>query len=125
MKVAVVGGRDFSDKELLYATLDKYQELEIIVTGDAKGADSLALAYAKEKGIPFEVFFADWTKNGRAAGPLRNKEIVSSGPQLVIAFWDGKSAGTRSTITLAEKAGTPVKIVTYTPEIKKKKSLSM
>ena len=50
---------------------------------------------------------ADWQRYGRGAGPIRNKQIVESA-DLVIAFWDGKSNGTRSALAHAERAGVPV-----------------
>ena len=111
MKIAVIGGRDFDDYELMKKVLDeKLAEIEIIVSGGAKGADSLAERYALEKKIDIIVFEADWKKHGRAAGPIRNKKIITEA-DLVVAFWDGKSKGTKSSINLAKKAGVDVEVV--------------
>jgi len=77
-----------------------------IVSGGATGADALAESYAKLRDIPIQVFPADWDTHGRAAGPIRNRQIVKAS-DLIVAFWDGKSPGTRSTKGLTEKAGKP------------------
>ena len=60
--------------------------------------------YAAENGFTVEIFMAEWDKYGRAAGPIRNEKMVDIA-NLVIAFWDGKSRGTKSLIKYAERAG--------------------
>ncbi len=113
IKLAIIGGRDFQDYELVKATVAKVKsEIVAIVSGGAKGADSLAERYAREHGIPVEVYPADWNKHGRRAGFLRNQDIISA-CDAVIAFWDGVSAGTRSSIEIADKAGKSVHIEGY------------
>ena len=108
--IAIVGSRDFNDYELLKAEMNKV-EIKKIVTGGANGADLLAEYYAREHNIPVEVFKPDW-KLGRHAGILRNRLIVENS-DAVIAFWNGQSKGTLSTINHAKKLGKPVSIVTY------------
>jgi hypothetical protein len=103
MKLAVIGSRSFKDYDLLKACL-KGLAISEIVSGGAAGADRLAERYAAEHKIPIRVFTANWEKFGRAAGPIRNKEIVDYADK-VIAFWDGRSPGTRRSIRLAERAG--------------------
>ena len=112
MKLIVAGGRDFSDKEKLYFELDSIEGITEIVSGNAKGADELGEKYAKERGIPVKLFPADWTKHGRAAGPIRNEEMAKYADAL-IAFWDGKSRGTKSMINLARENNLNVMIVNY------------
>ena len=56
-----------------------------------------------------EIYPADWEKYGRAAGPKRNKKIAEIS-DYIICFWDGKSIGTKSLLSFAEKYGKPVKI---------------
>lgn len=113
MKVAVVGGRDFDSKDLLYNTLDARGNIDLVVTGDAAGADALARRYATDRNIPLTVFRADWEQYGRAAGPKRNTHIVTSEAEVIIAFWDGKSRGTKNSIQQARSVGKDVVIVNY------------
>ena len=111
VKVAIVGGRDFNDYDLVLKALAGY-DIKAIVSGGANGADSLAERYAADYGLPLIVFKPDWKKHGRGAGIVRNKEIVQEADE-VVAFWDGKSRGTNSTIGFAEKANKPLKVVRY------------
>lgn len=116
MKLAVVGGRDFFDYALLKEKLDKVhsrKKITAIISGGARGADSLGAAWAIENGIRCIEFFPDWNKFGKRAGFLRNEHIISEA-DVCIAFWDGKSRGTKSSIDFAEKKGIPLHIVSYT-----------
>jgi hypothetical protein len=101
MKIAVIGSRKFNDYLLLKSELDKIPNIETIISGGAKGADILAEQYAIENNIELIVFKADWARYGRAAGPIRNKEIINAS-DYVVAFWDGKSKGTLSSINIAK-----------------------
>ena len=109
MRILVCGGRDFTDEELVNRILNQFynehgQEYITIIHGGAKGADSLAGKWGKESGVPVEVYPADWKKHGRAAGPIRNKQMLDEGkPDIVIAFKGGK--GTRNMITQAKENG--------------------
>lgn len=111
MNIAIVGSRSFTDYQefmswvessFIYSGIDRTR-LKII-SGGAKGADSLAERYAKEYNIPFKSIVPDWDKYGKKAGFLRNADIVANCSG-VIAFWDGRSKGTLHTIQLAIKAG--------------------
>lgn len=106
MKLAIVGSRDFNDYEFLKKIID-YHSCTQIISGGARGADRLAKRYAAEHGIPIKEFLPDWDTHGKAAGYLRNEQIVETCDELV-AFWDGESRGTKHSITLAEKASKPV-----------------
>ena len=123
-KVLVCGGVDFNNEALLAETLDAILEKEntVIVSGGAKGADSLAEKYAADNGIKIKVFPANWNKYGKAAGPIRNKKMLEyisdSGNPLVIAFWNGKSRGTKNTIETARKMKIATLIVDYKEEDK-------
>jgi hypothetical protein len=113
--IAVVGSRDFQDYALLCCTLDKIRARYpdcTLVSGGAQGADTLASQYSQEHGIPIRVFWADWNRYGKAAGPIRNREIVEAA-DIVVAFWDGKSRGTKSTISIAKSWGRKVQIVRF------------
>lgn len=107
MKLAVIGSRNFLDYPFLESKLRELAALfsvEEIISGGARGADSLGARFASEHGIPFKVFSADWARLGRRAGHLRNKEIVAYADVLV-AFWDGCSRGTRDALLQARRAG--------------------
>ena len=112
MNIAIVGSRTFTDYTQLKETLDEYKNISKIVSGGAKGADKLGERYAKENNIETLIFLPDWKKYGRAAGVIRNKDIVSNS-DTVIAFWDGKSTGTLSSINLAKKLKKNLKIIIY------------
>ena len=111
MKILVCGSRHY----LIYPEFKKYlEEMDVtsMVSGGAQGADYLAQKYAEEKGIPIFIYPADWEKHGRAAGPIRNKQMLDEGkPDMVIAFWDRHSKGTKNMMDQAKKAGVPVKVV--------------
>lgn len=116
MKVAVVGSRTFTDYNLLRQTLDTlYPQVSLIVSGGAKGADSLAERYAKEEGISTLIFKPDWKTHGKAAGFIRNKDIVEAA-DLVVAFWDGLSKGTKNSMEHAEKMGKKLITIMFTTD---------
>jgi len=100
-KIGVVGSRSFNYYKLLCSYLDKYQP-SVIVSGGAKGADSLAERYAKEHDIPTVIYKPEWNKYGKRAAYIRNKLIVENS-DLIIAFWDGTSKGTKMIIDIAKK----------------------
>jgi hypothetical protein len=110
MRVAVIGSRGFNDYELVVKTLSNLG-ITLLVSGGAIGADSLGEKYANEHDIPTLIFKPDWETHGKAAGMIRNTTIVENS-DLVIAFWDGESKGTKDSITKAEKKGTKVLIIT-------------
>ena len=116
-KVIIAGGRDFNDYELLKKKCDYYlSNLDtdeiIIVSGAARGADSLGEKYANEKNYKIDSHPADWNKYGKSAGYRRNKEMVDIA-SAAICFWDGKSKGTKHTIDLCKEKRIPYKIVKY------------
>jgi hypothetical protein len=110
--VAVVGSRNFSDLELVrkyVASLAYHDDRAIIVTGGARGVDEAAEATALDYSLLVQVIKPDWERHGKAAGPIRNEQIVRVSDE-VVAFWDGKSRGTKSTIELTRKARKPLTI---------------
>lgn len=110
MKVIIAGSRRFTDYEYLKSTVDwlleKSKDIEIF-SGGAIGADVLGEKYAKERGYPIKSFPANWSKHGKSAGPIRNKEMAD-GANLLIAFYDGKSRGTKNMIKQAFANKIPV-----------------
>lgn len=118
MRVAIVGSRTFTDwpifcehvtRELWNPLADSDGPHEII-SGGASGADALAKRYAESRGWPYTEFPADWEKWGKAAGLIRNRDIVRAADR-VIAFWDGESRGTAHTIATAKTEAVPVTII--------------
>ena len=118
-RIIVCGCRNSSDKEKCFDSLEEilssYKEYEIVY-GGAKGADSFGEEYAAAHDVKVTVFKPEWKKYGKAAGPIRNKEMLdyaSEDNPVVIAFWDGNSKGTKDMISKARKAGAQVYIGTY------------
>ena len=112
MKIGIIGSRGFNNYELLEKTLEEYQNAELVVSGGAQGADKLGERWAKEKGIKTLIFKPNWEKFGKSAGFIRNQDIVKNS-DLVIAFWDGESKGTKNSIDLCEKFSIDVKTIIY------------
>jgi len=112
MKLAIIGSRSFNDYDKLKNEVDKIKDITTIISGGAKGADTLAEKYAFEKNIPIKIFPANWSKFGKQAGIIRNKEIIDNCDK-VIAFWDGESRGTKNSITVAKNKGKEVILVYY------------
>jgi len=117
MRLIIAGGRDFNNYELLKKKLDlilinKVGEDIEIVSGKARGADSLGERYAKEKGYSVKEFPAKWNEYGKRAGYLRNEEMALYATHCV-CFWDGESKGTKHMIDLAKKQNLNLRIVRY------------
>lgn len=116
-KVIIAGCRDFDDYELLKEKCDDFLQDEkkedvIIISGHASGADALGERYAQERGFQLETYPADWKAHGRAAGSIRNARMASVANAL-IAFWDGKSRGTKNMIETAKNHNLKVVVVRY------------
>ena len=79
------------------------------------GPDTFAWIWAREHGIENILMRADWDNNGKAAGIIRNQAMLALKPDKVLAFWDGRSRGTKHMIEIARKAGVPVEIVVMPP----------
>ena len=98
-KVVVAGGREFNNYQLLEEKLDHLLQNKLphvqIVSGHATGADTLGEAYAKQRGLSVVTFPADWKTHGKAAGPIRNRQMAHYADAVVV-FWNGKSKGTQN-----------------------------
>lgn len=81
----------------------------IFVSGACRGADRLGELYAQKHGYAIERYPADWERYGKAAGPIRNQQMVNIS-DYIICFWDGKSRGTKSTIDFARLVKKPIRI---------------
>lgn len=116
LKVIVAGGRDFIDVEAATDFLNRvYQKRYVrieVVCGEAIGADLVGRRIAEANNCTIHSFPAQWDTFGRSAGYRRNAEMGNFADELV-AFWDGKSKGTRHMITYMQKLGKPVHIYVY------------
>jgi len=113
MNIAIVGSRGFTSYAYLEKSLEIYFGfIDKIISGGATGADSLGARYAKEHDIPLQVFLPDWKTYGNSAGFLRNEKIVEAA-DVVVAYWDGESHGTRHSINLGRAMQKPVLIFLY------------
>jgi len=135
VRILICGSRTWTDKKAILdkllsveASYDSY--IKTVIHGGARGADTLAGIATKEMcGYKADanhtqaqvddntpavlVFPANWNKYGRAAGAIRNQQMLTEGrPDLVLAFWDQKSRGTKHMIELAKRAGVPVEVIT-------------
>jgi hypothetical protein len=114
MRVLITGSRTWDDAESITAELAALPPGTTIVHGGCPtGADAIAHQYAVENGIPVEVYPADWDEHGRAAGPIRNAEMIATMPDLVLAFVRGDSPGTRGCVRAAISAEVPVRILDW------------
>ena len=120
-RVIVAGSRTYNNYEYLSEVLSKYtytfNKLCIrpeFVSGGCRGVDSMAERFCKSNNYPIKIFNADWDRYGKSAGYIRNKEMAQYASEtggFLIAFWDGKSRGTKMMIKLAKENGLVVKIL--------------
>lgn len=112
-KWIVAGSRTFQNYQLLCKELDKIKEqIDEIVCGEARGADTLGRTYAYNNDILIKSYPADWERYGKSAGFVRNEEMAAYADKAII-FWDGKSVGSKDMINKMEKLGKEVRIIYY------------
>ena len=114
MRIVIGGCRDFCNYTLFCEHMDHVlafidDKNITILSGHCSGVDTMAEEYAKQHNLTLEIHPAQWQKFGRAAGPIRNREMVERA-DFVITFWDGQSKGTKSLIELAKKNRKSIKI---------------
>ena len=125
LRVIIAGSRDFNDYELLKKSAIEIitkktmlPDLTRIVSGGARGADTLGERFANEMGLEISRFIPDWDGLGKRAGYVRNAEMAKFAVEdgnygVLIAFWDGQSRGTKHMIDLAKRYGLEVHVVNY------------
>lgn len=120
MKILVCGSRHFNDYPKLCYEMDDLSEKYdfdnnqpiTIISGAAKGADTLGERYADECGWTVERYPAAWETHGKRAGPIRNAQMLREGkPDVVVAFLAPNSRGTKNMIEISRKAGVPVEVI--------------
>lgn len=113
MKIIVAGSRVIPNRDVVWDDLIQrvlMRDVEEIVSGMARGADRIGYEFAQHFKLPCKEFPADWDKHGRGAGYIRNKEMSEYADEL-IAYWDGKSNGTKNMIDLMAIAKKPTTII--------------
>ena len=125
LRVIIAGSRDFNDYKLLKKSAIEIitkktmlPDLTRIISGGARGADTLGERFANEMGLEISRFIPDWDGLGKRAGYVRNAEMAKFAVEdnndgMLIAFWDGQSRGTKHMIDLANKYGLEVHVVNY------------
>lgn len=108
--VAIVGSRYYTNYDTIERIVDGlHLSPTCIVSGGARGVDTLAERYAQNRNIPCQVFTPDWKRFGKGAGIMRNTDIVAS-VNVIVAFPSKDSKGTFDTINKARKKGIIVHI---------------
>ena len=130
MRIIIAGSRDFNDYNLLRSEglriigelkaegFDAGRNVVEIVSGGARGADTLGEKFANTYGLKIKKFIPDWDGLGKRAGFVRNAEMATYAKQdsqlgVLIACWDGKSRGTKSMIDLAKKHELRIFVIKY------------
>lgn len=112
MKILICGSRDINDPALVSRAVSQSGMTPTqIISGGARGVDRLAKEFAASRGIEFTEYLADWDRYGKRAGFMRNCVMVGTA-DAVIAIWDGKSRGTKHSISYATSQGKRVFILT-------------
>ena len=121
MKIIIAGGRDFNYISVLNKVLNELinPKEDVIVSGDARGADALGALWAAAQGVPVHHFPAQWDLYGNGAGYVRNAEMGEYA-DAAICFWDGKSRGTHHMIVTMARMNKPVIVFDYQGNIKEK-----
>ena len=105
MKVIIAGSRTIQDFNVVKKAIEESKfEIKEVISGGARGVDTLAIRWAKENKIPYKVFPADWEKYGRSAGAIRNRQMAKRA-DAVIAIWNRLSKGTGDMIKVANVKG--------------------
>ena len=113
-RVLICGARNWSNAKLVREELKKHLPIDCVIEGEAWGADTIGRQIAESMGIDVLAFPANWSKYGRAAGPIRNKQMLTRGkPTLVLAFHNDleNSKGTKDMVRQARKAGVEVIVI--------------
>ena len=117
-RVIIAGGRQFNDYGLLSAKCDGILSQKmmthtiVIISGTARGADTLGEQYARERGFTLRQFPADWNTLGKRAGYVRNCQMADNADALIV-FWDGESPGTKNMVEIARERNLAVRVIRY------------
>lgn len=130
MITIIAGSRDITWMPLLEEAIHNCPfMISKVYCGMAPGADTLGWSWANKNGVPVQNFPAEWEKDGKKAGPLRNQRMIDAGAEALLALWDGHSPGTKDMIKRAKDSGlyvyvmqaiqiwTPIKEEVWPPKI--------
>lgn len=108
MRTIIAGSRSVTEYSIVRRTVEESEiTVTTVISGGARGVDTLGERWARENNIPVERHEANWKKYGKSAGMIRNK-IMADNAEALIAVWDGKSHGTKAMITIAVQQGLAV-----------------
>lgn len=110
MRVAIVGSREWAHPDAVIRCVNALPEGTVVVSGGARGVDTVAVAAAVQRGLETQVWLPDYDTYGDVAPMVRNREIVDDCDQM-FAFRLKRSSGTSNAIRLARKSGKPVKVM--------------
>ena len=117
--ITVTGSRTITDKEFIFKCLDDFLLQHNLLgknlmlnSGHAKGVDQIAEEWAKERGVLIQLFPANWEKFGKAAGMIRNKDMVDNA-EYVCGIWNGESRGTKGALDYAKEKNKVVHVYMY------------
>ena len=120
MKLAIIGSRGITSYDLVNSQFKKLlvdcPNISTIVSGGARGVDTIAEEVAKQHGLELTVFPADWKTYGKKAGFLRNTTIIEES-DIVLAIWDGASRGTMDSVKKAKALGKPCRVVDLSQQL--------
>ncbi len=114
MRVLVSGSRWYSDYQKILSVISSL-DIDLLIAGACRGADTLAVRAARQCGIRYVEYLADWEKFGKSAGPKRNQQMLDmEKPDLLLVFHDdlARSKGSRDMLFRVVKAGIPYRIFT-------------
>ncbi len=109
-RIAIVGSRAYPEPSAVQRFVSELPAGTVVVSGGASGVDTWAEEAAYDRDLQTVVFPADWERHGRAAGPIRNAQVVDFADE-VVAFWDGASRGTLNTVVQAVRKGNIVRVI--------------
>jgi hypothetical protein len=114
VKIAITGSRGTTDQELIDSILNEYKDIcKLIIHGGCPNSpDILAESWAQRNNIKTEIVRPDYDTYPKRYAPIQRNEVIVSKADILIAFWDGVSKGSLSTVKFAEKKGIPIKIIT-------------
>jgi len=116
MRLAIIGSRTFNDQKRfdkwIAEAIDLWGMPDEVVSGGARGADRLGEKWACANGIEVTIYLPDWIKHGKAAGPIRNRDIISRATH-VLAFPSHRGKGTQHSISLAKKDASKKLIINW------------
>jgi len=104
MRTLVTGDREWTDRAAIERAFDRFKPT-VLIEGECRGLDLMARSIAEARGIPVIPMPANWDLHGKAAGPIRNREMLNLGPELVLAFHNNlkRSVGTKDCVNQALK----------------------